>query len=455
MRCVHSNGRVSASLKRWRRHGIWLGVAAAAGIVLVLTWGKLDKPASLTAVLGFGVSVVGLAVNLWRESVAKERAEETLSQERLQHLANRLASAVQEQWQAEWRLRRLQDPSPLQVLWAPAEAWLADEWDGAGRDAGPEGELEGVAAVVDTVPSGRMVVLGGPGSGKTVLAVRFTLDKLAQRTSGDPVPVVFPLAGWQPDREQLRDWMAAHLRATYPGAHWSRDLLEAGLVLPVLDGLDEMAESLCGAALQRLNAELDPGQSVLLTCRTQTYTKAVESGNVFAQAAVVELQPLSFASASAYLVRTARPVRGAGGQRTTRWDPVFAYLRAHADAPLGRSLSLVLGTPLMVAMARAVYSNSGRDPAGLLEERFADPTVLEQHLLEAFVPAAFADSPYAERAPEWLRYLASTMQRRGTRRFAWWQLRLELPWLLRRLGPILALGCTAVAFSLGVCRTIG
>lgn len=34
--------------------------------------------------------------------------------------------------------------------------------------------------------------------------------------------------------------MAARLRATYPGAPWTSKLLEAGLVLPVLDGLDEM-----------------------------------------------------------------------------------------------------------------------------------------------------------------------------------------------------------------------
>lgn len=36
--------------------------------------------------------------------------------------------------------------------------------------------------------------------------------------------------------------MAARLRATYPGAPWTSKLLAAGLglVLPVLDGLDEM-----------------------------------------------------------------------------------------------------------------------------------------------------------------------------------------------------------------------
>ncbi|MGW0581590.1 NACHT domain-containing protein [Streptomyces sp. NPDC002920] len=409
--------------------------------------GELDETASLTAVLGFGLSAIGLAVNLWRESAASERADETSSLERLQQLADRLASAVQEQWQAEWRLRRLQDPSPLQVQWSPAEAWLVDESDGTGQAAESEDQLEGVSAAFDAVPSRRMVVLGSPGSGKTVLAVRFTLDRLAHRASGDPVPVVFPLSGWQPERERLRDWMANYLRATYPGAHWSRELLNAGLVLPVLDGLDEMPESSWGTALHRLNAELDPGQGVLLTCRTQTYAKAVETGDVFTQAAVIELQPLAFASASAYLVRTARPVRGADGQRTTLWDPVLAHLRAHADTPLGRALHLVLSTPLMVAMARAVYGDTGKDPADLLEERFADPAVLEQHLLEAFVPAAFTDSPYAERARDWLGYLAASMQRRSTRRLAWWQLRLELPWPLRRLGPILLLGSAAVALS--------
>ncbi|MET8454401.1 NACHT domain-containing protein [Streptomyces sp. NPDC005209] len=291
------------------------------------------------------------------------------------------------------------------------------------------------------------MVLGGPGSGKTVLAVHFILDRLAHRASGDPVPVLFSLSSWQPDRERLRDWMAAQLHATYPGAPWTRELLKAGLVLPVLDGLDELPKPSWGTALQRLNAELTEGQRVVVTCRKEAYTQAVETGDVFTAAAVMELQPVAFESASAYLMRTARPVRGVSGRRATRWDPVLAHLRTQPDTPASHTLRHVLSSPLMVAMARAVYGDTGKDPADLLNDRFADPAAVEEHLLEAFVPASFTDSPNAGRARDWLGYLAAAMQRHSTGRLAWWRLRLELPWLLRRLGPILLMGCASVALS--------
>ncbi|TXS79970.1 hypothetical protein EAO69_02585, partial [Streptomyces sp. me109] len=40
--------------------------------------------------------------------------------------ADALAEAVREQWAAEARLRRLHDPGPLDVRWAPADRRLAD-----------------------------------------------------------------------------------------------------------------------------------------------------------------------------------------------------------------------------------------------------------------------------------------------------------------------------------------
>ncbi|MET8454055.1 NACHT domain-containing protein [Streptomyces sp. NPDC005209] len=432
---------------RWWRYGIWLGaVAVTGGVLLVaLRTGKLNDPATLTAVLGLGVSVTGLAVTLWHSSSdAEKSAEGAWSQERLERLAGRLAAAVREQWQAEWRLRRLQDPYPFHVHWSLAEAWLGDAPEGGGVPVEPSEGPEGISSAFDMLPSRRLVVLGEPGSGKTVLAVRFVLERLADRAAGDRVPVVFPLSGWQPEQERLRDWMAAHLRATYPGAPWTKRLLAAGLVLPVLDGLDEMPQSSWGMALHRLNAELDAGEPVLLTCRTAAYTKAVETGDVLTAASVVELQPLTFEAASAYLTRTARPMRGTGGQRTTLWDPVLSHLRAHSHAPASQALRQALGTPLMVAMVRAVYNETGNDPAELLQDRFDDPAVLERHLLEAYVPAAFADSPHTEQAHRWLRYLATHMQRQTTRQLAWWKLRHELPWPLRRLGPVLLLGGLAV-----------
>lgn len=430
----------------WTIRGVWVAAVLVTGLVFVVAGanGDLYETSGLTSVLGLAVSVTGLAVAWMRERATGDGRP--ASDERLDRLARQLADAVGEQWTEEWRLRRLQDPEPMPVRWTRAEVWLADHQENIGGPADLSDRLENVTAVVDRVPSRRLVVLGGPGGGKTVLAVRYALDTLERWQPGAPVPVVFPLAAWQPDRETLSAWMAAHIAQTYPGATWGGELLAAERILPVLDGLDELAAPLRAHAVRRLNAELDPGSPVLLTCRTQVYGEVVEAGDVFTSAAVVELQPLSFKEASRYLVRTARPLRASDGQRSTCWAPVLTRLREHPGDPSGAALRQVLATPLMVAMARTVYGDTGADPMELLDGgRFSGPEALEQHLLDAFVPAAFGDAPDADRAGDWLRFLARHLERRRTRDLAWWELRLALPWLLRSLGPVLLLGCVAVA----------
>lgn len=431
---------------RYKRQSIWGAAVVVAGAVFTVAAfsGKFTDVSTLTSTLGFAVSVIGLTASLTRELANADIA----SADQLDRHSDQLAAAVNEQWRSEWRLRRLQDPDPLQVSWAVAEPWLSDRCDNADVQPVLGDHLENIAAVFDKVLSKRLVILGGPGSGKTVLAVRFTLDMLHRRQPGDAVPVLFSLSSWRPDHRSLHAWMAASLAATYPGATWAGELLAAGRVLPVLDGLDEIPEPLRAQAVQRLNAELDPGDPVLLTCRTEVYAREVETGDVFTSAAAVELQPVSFEDASTYLIRTARPVRGAEGQRATRWDTVIAHLRTYPDDPASEALRQVLQTPLMVAMARTVYAESGADPADLLDPRFSDPTAVEQHLLDAFVPAAFKDQPDAADAQRRLGFLATHMERQHTRDLAWWNLRMALPQPLRALGPILLLGGTALAFSL-------
>ncbi|MFD8079211.1 NACHT domain-containing protein [Streptomyces sp. NPDC059718] len=436
-------------MMRYWRHGIWVAAVLVTGVVFVVAGSKgdLGETGPLTSVLGFGLSVVGLAASLLREGATE--AGRPSAQERIDLLTAQLAGVVQEQWQAEWRLRRLQDPAPLQVRWASADPWLADHQENIGGPDDLSARLEQITEVFAQVPSRRLVVLGKPGSGKTVLSLRFTLDLLERRQAEDAVPVLFQLSNWQPDHQGLQEWMAASLSATYPGTTWGRELLAAGRILPVLDGLDEIPAPMQADAVRRLNAELDADAPVLLTCRTEEYADVVEHGDVFTAAAVVELRPLSIADASSYLERTARPTRSPSGRRTTRWAPVLDKLRSTPDDPAARSLGHVLGSPLMVAMARTNYDETGADPAELLAPRFHDSTVLEQHLLDAFVHAAFRDASGAkgDDARRWLGFLAHHLQRHQTRDLAWWQLRLLLPWPLRRLAPILLLGCVIVAVS--------
>jgi predicted NACHT family NTPase len=100
------------------------------------------------------------------------------------------------------------------------------------------------------VPTGRLVVLGEPGSGKTVLVLRLVLDLLERRRSGEPVPVLVSAASWDPAVSGLYGWLAGQLALSYPSLAGTaepgsvsrrfRALIDSGLIVPVLDGLDEI-----------------------------------------------------------------------------------------------------------------------------------------------------------------------------------------------------------------------
>ncbi|MFF1713458.1 NACHT domain-containing protein [Streptomyces sp. NPDC058268] len=415
----------------------------------------------LLSVLGFLVSLAGLLHTTVRPAVVLSPAE------RLDRAADALADAVRAQWQAEWRLRRLQDPEPLAVRWSSAQPWLSDLDEAVGwpaRDAErPDlsGRLSEITQVFGYVPSRRLAVLGQPGSGKTVLAVRFTLDLLERRSAGDPVPFLFQAASWQPDQQDLRQWLADRIVAGHPGLAvdgpsgdmLAKELVATGRILPVVDGLDELGGPSRTRAIWRLNTELDAGDPLFLTCRSGVYSDVVEAGDVLTSAAVVELQPLGFEEAAGYLTRTARPVRGPGGARATAWDPVLEHVRRHPDDAVARCLRQVLELPLMVAMARAVYGDTSVDPAELLRRReLAEPGAMEKHLLDAFVPASFRTSARWDGADAMrrLRFLARHLERRGTRDLAWWELHLALPGPLRLLGPLLLLGAVGEILCLTV-----
>ncbi|SEQ82554.1 hypothetical protein SAMN05216188_105237 [Lentzea xinjiangensis] len=139
--------------------------------------------------------------------------------------AAQLARAVRVHWLGEEEKRRVRDPLPLAVRFTAASRELADYWSnvlGVPDDsaAGPValcGLIEDFAEVYRGVPSGRMVVLGRGGAGKTVLVLRFVLDLLKRWTNGSPVPVILDIGSWNPATTSLRDWIEARLVRDYAG----------------------------------------------------------------------------------------------------------------------------------------------------------------------------------------------------------------------------------------------
>ncbi|MBY6306460.1 NACHT domain-containing protein [Streptomyces clavuligerus] len=439
-----------------RRRWWWTGAVVVTGGVFGTLVGvrSLEFGNQVASVLALLTSLAGLGVEVVRGTRAARTARE--SPENVRPAAAGLAAAVTEQWQEEARSRRLQDPEPLPLRWSPSEPHLSDHWVNIAPDTGPEprlpdraeiltGHLDEVAAMYTRLPSGRLVVLGEPGAGKTVLLLQLALDLLAVRAPDDPVPVIVELAGWNPETQRFDDWLEERLIAGYPatatrdgsGVTRARALVDQGMVLPLLDGLDELPAPLSHQAVLTLNRSLDHHRPVVLTCRARDWAAVVEAADVLTSAAVVELRPLSWETVGTHLSRTARLRPGSADE--TRWTPVLRQVETTPDDPVCRTLRTVLGSPLMAGLARAVYSDTAADPRALLAPRYADRAELEQHLLDAFVPAAYGADDRGAVAR--LAFVARHLQRRGTRDLAWWDLpsgsRLGLDRAARALPTLL------------------
>ncbi|WP_406328742.1 NACHT domain-containing protein [Streptomyces sp. NBC_00203] len=447
-----------------RRAGIvYLALLGVGTVGACLVAPHLDDPASVFAALLPTGAGAYLAWSAYRADRIEAAAVEGPGA-----VADRLATAVRHQWEAEARVRRLEDPYPLPVAWRTAGTGLVEERDpdpstGAPASyglAGRGGEID--AVFTERVPTRRLLVLGDPGSGKTLLLVRLVLGLIGRRQEGEPVPVLFPLASWDPAAQDLRGWMErklvqdhAELGAPAPERYGcvtrAGMLLDQRLVLPVLDGFDELPAAVGAMALHGISEALPYGCGLVLSSRPAEYRAALRPRTGvparLSGMAGIHLEPLGGEDVARYLLRDAG---GSGTPAAGRWDPVVEVLGA--DAPAARALT----SPLMVSLARSVYNpRPGEGHAALPDpgELLRCPTraAVEHHLFEAFVGAAYR--PHARRPCRWtaeqartaLRYLAVHMERGfdGAAEVAWWKLHGTVPGVLPRALAGVLLGALA------------
>lgn len=395
-------------------------LAVVAGFVLCVAgvmWavnangsgGRVDEAADLADVWGLPISLVGAVLTAWSSWTALR----ALRNERTgEVIADNLARSVVRGEGAQYRQLL---GSGLAAPDGRVDLPFAAVATGV-RDTPPDGTLEGIVEYYRNLRPGRLVITGSlapgaggssdgdAGTGKTVLALALLLGLAKERASGEPVPVRLAATSWP--GSEMRSWLRAHLSATYRLSKRDTALLvDSNLVLPVIDGLDEMDvgsspgyTSRAGRLLRAVERFEEGGTHcpVVITCRHahyQTLADADVQPNVVAH---IALNRVDASRAGDYLrQRVAVTENG-----RTRWRPVLSALEAVAErgvenaGPSAAALAGMLDTPWRLTLAVTVFEERAadgrylRDPADLLSH--AVEGRLHDYLLDHYVGAAVA-----------------------------------------------------------------
>lgn len=404
----------------------WFGavsVAAGTGALLVWpTWTAAKRPSrewllvlfitlTVIAAAAFVIMLMTGPLAVW--SAWRERKVQAEQVPELDRLTDLLAVAVEDQWTRVADEEGLTEHEPIPVRWRKTSRRIAEPSSTAVRsrfeplpglrsvtlERLESGWITDLHAVYGGLGSGRLVIAGRPGSGKSGAAVLLVLAALKHRREQAtdaarrqvPVPVFFPLHGWDPDTQPVRDWLAERLRQTYPlltgksGARKAARLLAAGKLAVILDDLDEMHEEVRPVALRALSRQA-AFRLVILT-RSDEMERAASQG-LLASAAAVELQPVEAEDAADYLTRVQIDPAPFG------WQELARRLRRARDSPVSRALS----SPLNLTLVRDTYRYEKE-----LEEldaflRFCDApdrnaSHISDYLLDRVVTAAYGRSP--------------------------------------------------------------
>jgi DNA polymerase III delta prime subunit len=288
--------------------------------------------------------------------------------------------------------------------------------DQAPRPLPPSSQM---SAVFDELQQA-LLILGAPGAGKTTLLLELARELLdrAEQHPAHPMPVVFHLSSWaawieapkaRPGRwirkraplHGLEGWLVDELNKRYDvprkmGQAW----IEAEQVLPLLDGLDEVAAEHRESCVEAINGfRQQHGLLPLAVCSRRADYEALK-GRLRLPGAIF-IQPLSQPQVGQYLKQAGRAlagVRAALKEDTTLWE--------------------LLDTPLMLSIITLAYRGCSAvevRTAGSLEER-------RVRLFAAYTEAMFKrrgkEEPFTQtRTLRWLAWLASAMKRHDQTQF--------------------------------------
>ena len=260
---------------------------------------------------------------------------------------------------------------------------------------------------------GRLLILGEPGSGKTVTLLDLT-RKLIDRAREDftqPLPVVFHLASWGEKQRSLGEWLINELESVYRmprsvGRYWVRN---RKLVL-LLDGLDELSLGVRDRCIDAINAYCGETTKVVVCSRYKPKSLSVRVKLRTWQG--ILLQPLSKAQIFTYL-RTFED----------KAEPVARALQEGPDLLELAQTPLLLNVMLMAFGGKGKASQGGE---GLIENRRS--RFVKRYIRRVFLEHGSVKHPWPpSQVMTWLRWIAQGLIDHNETEFRLENLRLD--WL--------------------------
>ncbi|MGF1488323.1 MAG: NACHT domain-containing protein [Prochloraceae cyanobacterium] len=276
----------------------------------------------------------------------------------------------------------------------------------------PRADLPANKSIIDffaEMGEGRtLLILGEPGSGKTIALLQLAADSIAKAEANinEPIPVILnlsslvvDLAGGIERGQAVSTWLQEELNINYQIAkHTAQSWIRQQQLLLLLDGLDEIPEasrSLCIAALNEFSKEY--GRTEMVICsRLQEYENI--SHRLRLQAALY-LKPLSDRQIDKYLSQN---------------DTETSELKNLLDRD--RALRELVKTPLMLNILVTAYRQIGLEELQSLNDENSQTTLeaSRKRLLDAYIQRMFSRRgtyhPYSKnQALQWLKEIALRM----------------------------------------------
>lgn len=246
---------------------------------------------------------------------------------------------------------------------------------------------------------GELLILGEPGAGKTTLLLALARDLIVQAKDDEthPLPVIFNLSSWSQKKLPLGEWLADELHLKYQVPHQlGRSWVQADSLLPLLDGVDEVAAEHREACIKAINAfRWEHGLLPMVVCsRSNDYF--MQPQRIVLHRAVT-VQPLAPGQIEAY-------VEQAGASLSA------LRVALHQDAALYELTS----TPLMLSILTLTYHDMPAEellPGGSLTERRQQ---IFKRYVERMLRHRGIEKRYTrEQTTHWLMFLAQQMKQQN------------------------------------------